>query len=138
MTKQAKTAADKLEAMAATFRERNAVYGNNFERLGNAMHAMFPQGLTVATPQDWTRLYFFMLQQVKQSRYATNFTKGGHADSTHDSAVYAALLEAFDENIRDDNSQVVAGNGAKARNAPARKASNGSLTGAPFAAPRRR
>jgi hypothetical protein len=119
------TAADKLEAMAQTFRERNAVYGDNFLRLGNAMHAMFPQGLTVASPADWTRLYFFMLQQVKQSRYATNFTKGGHQDSVHDTAVYAALLEAFDENQRADNQQMGARDGAQARHAPARPQANG-------------
>lgn len=123
MTKR--TAADMLEAMAVTFRERNAVYGNNFERLGHALHSMFPQGLTIATPDDWTRLYFFMLQQVKLSRYATNFTNGGHPDSVHDTAVYAALLEAFDDNLRSDNQQVGAGHGAQARNAPARAQANG-------------
>ena len=123
------TAADKLEAMAATFRERNAVYGDNFLRLGNAMHAMFPQGLTVSGPDDWTRLYFFMLQQVKQSRYATNFTKGGHVDSVHDTAVYAALLEAFDEQVNgreaglyggSNDSQVGPRDAVKAPDAPAR------------------
>jgi hypothetical protein len=129
MTKpKAPTAADKLEAMAATFRERNAVYGDNFIRLGNAMHAMFPQGLTLNSADDWTRLYFFMLQQVKQSRYATNFNRGGHPDSVHDTAVYAALLEVFDENIRarqaTDN-QVGASDGAKAQAAPARTQANG-------------
>lgn len=119
------TAADALEAMAATFRERNAVYGNNFERLGHAMHAMFPQGLTIDNPDDWTRLYFFFLQQVKLSRYATNFKRGGHKDSTHDTSVYAALLEAFDDNLRNNHQQVGARNSAKARNAPARAQANG-------------
>lgn len=99
-------AADKLEAMAQTFRERNAVYGDNFLRLGNAMHAMFPNGLTLASPDDWTRLYFFMLTQVKASRYATNFTKGGHADSVHDAAVYSALLEAYDERVAEMGARV--------------------------------
>lgn len=94
------TAADKLEAMAATFRERNAVYGNNFERLGHAMAAMFPDGLTLKGHDDFTRFYFLILQQVKLSRYVTNFHKGGHADSVHDMAVYAALLEAYDEGLK--------------------------------------
>jgi hypothetical protein len=111
------TAADKLEAMAATFRERNAVYGDNFVRLGNAMHALFPNGLTIASPEDWTRLYFFTLQIVKASRYATNFTKGGHADSVHDAAVYAALLEAFDEQQRDDSREMGKSVGAETTNA---------------------
>lgn len=112
------TAADKLEAMAATFRERNKIYGDNFVRVGNAMHAMFPAGLTINSPADWTRLYFFMLQLVKASRYATNFETGGHADSVHDAAVYAALLEAFDEQQRGDSAEVGQSVGVKANNAP--------------------
>jgi hypothetical protein len=112
------TAADKLDAMAATYRERNAVYKDNFIRLGEAMHALFPQGLTVNNPADWTRLYFFFLQQVKLSRYATNFNAGGHADSVHDAAVYAAMLEAFDEHCRANDSEVGKGDGNEAGNAP--------------------
>ena len=111
------TAADKLEAMAATYRERNKVYGDNFVRLGHAMHAMFPQGLTINTPHDWTRLYFFFLQIVKSSRYATNFTTGGLVDSVHDAAVYNAMLEAYDETLRTNCSQVDGGDRAETPNA---------------------
>lgn len=123
------TAADKLEAMAATFRERNKIYGDNFVRVGHAMHAMFPAGLTINNPQDWTRLYFFMLQQVKSSRYATNFTKGGHADSVHDAAVYAALLEAFDEQQRGDSGEVGSSVGAETKDASVGAAAYGRLPG---------
>ena len=93
------TGADVLDKAADTFRERNKVYSDNFIRLGHSMHALFPQGLKIETPQDWTRLYFFFLTQVKMSRYATQFEAGGHADSSLDACVYAAMLTAFDADI---------------------------------------
>ena len=123
-----KTAADTLEDMAATFRERNAVYGDNYLRLGQSMHALFPQGLTVATPEDWTRLYFFMLTQVKLSRYATNFSKGGHADSAHDSAVYGALLETYDERIAAE-AIVATAKAESAKRKTVTRASDGKMDG---------
>jgi hypothetical protein len=63
------------------------------------MHSMFPDGLTLTTPEDWTRLYFFMANQVKMSRYATNFENGGHTDSSMDAAVYSAMLHAYDKDL---------------------------------------
>lgn len=93
------TAADLLAKGAETFRERNTVYQDNHKRIGGMMHAMFPAGLTVNTPEEWTRLYLFFLGVVKKSRYAVNFTKGGHKDSVHDETVYNAMLEAFDEEL---------------------------------------
>lgn len=125
MTKHKTTAADKLNHMAATFRARGAVYGSNYIKLGHAMHALFPDGLTISTPEEWTRLHLFLLGMTKKTRYAHNFLNGGHADSIHDSAVYAALLEAYDENIGAGDQQVGAGHGAQARNAPARAQANG-------------
>jgi hypothetical protein len=90
-----------LRAAAATYEERNAVYGDNFRRVGNAMVAMFPDGLTLKTADDWNRAHLFLLGVVKQTRYAVNFEKGGHRDSVHDSTVYSAMLEAVDQEIVD-------------------------------------
>ncbi|WP_211257020.1 hypothetical protein, partial [Xanthomonas pisi] len=39
------TAADILDAMAATFRERNAVYGDNAVMVGQVMQVLFPNGV---------------------------------------------------------------------------------------------
>lgn len=97
MSKKPRTAADILAESAATYRERNKVYKDNFHRIGHVMAAMFPEGLTIKTPQDWTRLYFFFLMVVKQTRYVTNWSTGGHKDSAHDAQVYGAMLEAYDE-----------------------------------------
>ena len=93
------TGADVLHKAEMTFRERNKTYNDNYVRLGHAMHSLFPQGLKIQTPQDWTRLYFFLLTQVKMSRYATQFEAGGHADSSLDACVYAAMLTAYDTDI---------------------------------------
>ncbi len=94
--------ADVLKKAEETFRERNKIYNDNYVRLGRAMEAMFPQGLHIQFAQDWTRLYFFLLTLVKMSRYATQFKGGGHHDSTLDASVYAAMLHAWDEDIRED------------------------------------
>lgn len=91
--------ADVLEKAAETFRERNKVYADNYIRLGNVMHGLFPAGLTIDNPKDWTRLYFFLVMQVKMSRYATQWPVGGHKDSSLDACVYAAMLHAWDEEM---------------------------------------
>ncbi len=128
-SKTSRTAADTLDEAANTFRERNKVYKDNFVRLGNMMHSMFPEGLTVASPEDWTRLYFMLLAQTKASRYATNWTKGGHADSVHDQIVYAAMLETFDEQIR-NNTALGNGSDAEAKRKGALQARANNTTGA--------
>lgn len=92
-----RTAADILESAGNTFRERNKVYGDNFLRVGNMMAAMFPEGLILKTQQDWNRMHMLLLMVVKQSRYATNWDKGGHKDSIHDATVYGAMLEMIDD-----------------------------------------
>lgn len=94
-----KSAPEILETAAETYRERNKVYGDNFLRVSVALEAMFPQGLTVKTADDWTRLHLFLLSLMKVSRYAVNFQKGGHKDSIHDAMVYCAMLESADESI---------------------------------------
>jgi hypothetical protein len=96
------TGAEVLDKAANTYRERNKVYVDNYIRLGNVMHGLFPEGLMINSPEEWTRLYFFLLNQVKMSRYATQWDAGGHADSTLDASVYAAMLHAFDHDIKDE------------------------------------
>lgn len=86
-----------LREAAETFDSRNAAYGNNYLDLGNILAGLFPDGLTLKTPDEWLRIHIFMLQAIKMSRYAHNFTKNGHADSMRDLAVYAAMMEAIDE-----------------------------------------
>lgn len=109
------SAADRLDEMANTFRERNTVYSNNYERIGGIMAAMFPDGLQVRSQEDWVRLYFLLATVAKTSRYATNWWRGGHADSAHDAAVYFAMLEDYDRDRKADR-EVASGDGAQAAN----------------------
>jgi hypothetical protein len=90
-----------LEAAANTYRERHPIYGRNWHKVGGVLAAMFPEGITLKEPEDFTRFYLFVLQVMKQTRYANNFASGGHPDSALDTAVYSALLLAVDEEITD-------------------------------------
>jgi hypothetical protein len=94
-----KTADEFLSEAAATFKDRNAIYGNNYLNVGKAMEGLFPAGLTIKSADDWNRLHIFLLGVIKQTRYANNWSAGGHADSAHDNTVYSAMLESIDAEI---------------------------------------
>jgi len=85
-----------LESAAQTFAERNKMYRNNWRMVGPVMQAMFPDGLQLVSTRAQERFHLFSLIIVKLTRYAVNFENGGHKDSIHDIAVYAAMLEAID------------------------------------------
>lgn len=95
-----KTADEFLSEAAATFKSRNAVYGNNYLNVGAAMAALFPEGVSLKTANDHNRFHIFMLGIVKLSRYANNWGAGGHADSMHDNTVYSAMLESIDAEVK--------------------------------------
>jgi hypothetical protein len=86
--------ADKvMERMLTTFNERKARYGLNYLMIGKVMVALFPDGLTTKTVDDWNKLHLFLMMMVKATRLAnTNLT---HEDSCHDSAVYASMLNGL-------------------------------------------
>lgn len=90
-----------LDAAATTYREKNAVYGDSYLRVGAALAALFPDGVTLKTADDFNRFHIFALMVVKQSRYCVNWESGGHQDSVHDNTVYSAILEEIDEAIAD-------------------------------------
>ena len=95
-----KTAADILAEMAETFRERNKVYGDNYKRVGDVMIALFPQGVTISTAEEFNVWHLFELMVVKLTRFANSNLS--HEDSIHDLAVYAAMVESL---IRKENQQ---------------------------------
>jgi hypothetical protein len=88
-----KRAPELLESGAATYRERNKVYGDNYHHFGQLMMGLFPRGITVNTPEDWNRLALVINCAGKLQRYTQSFARGGHQDSAHDLMVYAAMLE---------------------------------------------
>lgn len=86
--------AEKLEAMAATFRQRNKVYGSNYKMVCQLMKVLFPDGVpSELVVQEHFHLFELLL--VKLSRYAISGLK--HTDSIHDAAVYCAMCEAIND-----------------------------------------
>lgn len=97
--KEAPKSADQILTEAAqTFRQRNAVYKDNYKHIGKVMSGFFPNGLTLRTEEDFVRFHLFILMQVKGTRYTQNW-EAGHQDSIRDATVYAAMLEAVDGEI---------------------------------------
>ena len=86
-------APDLLSAAAETFRQRNAIYGDNYLRFGDIMLRMFPDGVQLRTAADFNRYGQLFMCLCKITRYAEQFTAGGHQDSARDLCVYAAMLE---------------------------------------------
>jgi hypothetical protein len=79
--------------MLVTFNERKARYGLNYLMIGKVMAALFPDGYTLKTEDDWNKMHLYLMMMVKATRLAnTNLT---HEDSCHDSAVYASMLNGL-------------------------------------------
>lgn len=89
-----RTAADVLQGMADTFRERNAEYKSNYRMVGPIMEILFPEGV----PADLLgsdQFHLFELMIVKLSRLAISDLN--HKDSALDAGVYAAMITAIIE-----------------------------------------
>ena len=84
-----------MSAGARTFQQRNKLYGNNYQRFGAALLALFPDGCIpiIVNEADANRLNLIINCLCKLQRYAHQFHQGGHQDSAHDLMVYAAMLE---------------------------------------------
>lgn len=86
------TPPDILSAMAETYRERNAIYGDNWRNVGNVMMALCPEGVEMRTAEGFNTWHLFELIVVKLTRFANSDLT--HEDSIHDVAVYAAMIES--------------------------------------------
>lgn len=91
-------AAEILQNMANTFKERNLIYGDNYKTVGNVMIALFPDGVNLKTKDDFNLWHLLELMIVKLTRFANSELK--HKDSIHDAAVYAAMVESL---MKDEN-----------------------------------
>ena len=85
-----------LDEMAKTYAERKTVYGENYLKVGTVMTALYPDGVQLKTVEDFTKWHLFELIIVKLTRFVNSDLK--HVDSIHDTAVYAAMLEATIKN----------------------------------------
>ena len=81
-----------LEQMAATFRERNGIYRDNYKRIPSVVGALFPHGVSseLVMRPEW---HLFELILVKLARFAN--AELSHVDSIHDVAVYAAMIQSI-------------------------------------------
>jgi hypothetical protein len=88
-----------LAQMAATFKERNQIYGDNWRVVGKVMEVLHgegsaaPAGDLVGTAEQFDVWHLWELLIVKLSRFANSGLT--HADSIHDLAVYAAMIESI-------------------------------------------
>lgn len=90
----AKKTEDIMRDALATHIDRQRTYNSGHRRQGAALAALFPDGLTLKTPEDFAHFMLFDMVMVKVTRYADHFETGGHQDSARDLQVYAAMLEA--------------------------------------------
>lgn len=99
LSRPQKTVPEMLEASATTYRERNKFYGNNYKNFGEWVSRLFPEGVTVKTPEEWNRMGVLIQKLSKLSRYAEQYEKGGHDDSLLDDVVYTTMLRELDSQI---------------------------------------
>jgi hypothetical protein len=90
-----------LEAAGMTYKERNAVYQDNFRVVGRVMEALFPSGAPALHDQhDYNRWHIFELAIVKLTRYVANWGNPDR-DSLVDLLPYISILAAQDDEMRD-------------------------------------
>ena len=93
-----------LDDAKHTYEIRGAAYGDSADRVGPVLAALFPNGITLKTPEDFRRYNTLGMIVAKLTRYTTR-PAIGHIDSIHDIGVYSFMLEAQDrlaEELRSD------------------------------------
>lgn len=92
-TEQLKDVLGILASAADTFKERHEIYGENSKVVGQILHALFPDGPDLSSPEA-QELYMFVMHIVgKLTRFAASDMT--HVDSVHDIITYAALAESM-------------------------------------------
>lgn len=100
-----KNAGDILIEAGKVFKQRSSVYGANYHHWGVIMATLFPKGLMLKTPADFGRFGIFVQLFSKFTRYAENFTAGGHEDTSIDTSVYSAMQLELDNMFREMQSK---------------------------------
>ena len=98
---------DSLRQSADVFEERGRVYGEAYKRFGPVFAALFPNGISVSSPDAANRLGVLVQIISKLVRYAENFERGGQDDSLLDLSTYAAMLRELDAEGRNPKSDGV-------------------------------
>ena len=92
-----------LRDLGELYEERNKMYKNNYLNFGKQLVALFPDGLTLRTEEEFNRFALFMQLVHKLSRYAHSLLNGGHDDSLDDTSVYAQMLREYDGLMKEEN-----------------------------------
>jgi hypothetical protein len=91
---------ERLAKLGDIYRERNKVYKDTDKKFGRIMVAMFPDGLSLKTEEDFSRVGLYLHVVDKVSRYGSQFSAGGHQDSLNDTSVYSQMLQELDAEIK--------------------------------------
>lgn len=91
-----KSVSELLSEAAALFQTKNAIYKDNYKRVGKIYLQLFPNGLRLETERDFNRFCLFFKLVDKLTRYAGQFDAGGHEDSLKDISVVAMMLLEID------------------------------------------
>lgn len=105
MKERVENPAERLEELAELFKSRNEEYGSDYKIFGTRIKQFFPNGIVLATESDFKRFALLVMMIGKMSRYAQNFSKGGHDDSLRDLSVYAQMLAEVDEEAKPESKE---------------------------------
>lgn len=81
--------------------ERKAQHGGDhtFEAFGEVMAALFPDGIKISDPRDYTKLGLLQMQIHKLCRLAGGlFGSKANPDNAHDLGNYSFIMEAYIRN----------------------------------------
>jgi hypothetical protein len=94
-----KTVPQRLSLLGNIHKDRGKVYKKDYHHLGESLKAMFPDGLTLTTTEEFNRFALFVHLHGKVMRYAQSMLTGGHADSLDDLAVYSMMAQECDQEL---------------------------------------
>lgn len=95
-----KTVPEMLRQAAGVYEERNALYKDNYKRFGHVMAALFPEGFSLRTADEWNRLGLMVQSVAKLTRAGAQWNDGGHDDSLLDLSVYAQMWREVEAEAR--------------------------------------
>ena len=98
---EVKSVPQALTDLGQLYEERNKLYGDNYKNFGFTLAGIFPQGITLNTPEQFNRFALFLNIIHKATRYGRAMPDGGHADSLDDLAVYAQMAREYDALVKD-------------------------------------
>lgn len=88
---------DLLKRAGEIAAERAKFYGEKgHQRHGDIMAALFPDGVTLRTADDFARFLLVEMVVSKLNRYCRNYADGGHEDSALDMGNYSFMLAVED------------------------------------------